>query len=87
LTADSYLMNFNLPAKIRASAIRVQFRNIGRFWSAGDAIAIYWPRRDYDIMHFMNKIPLWVNLSQVRKSQLSNWLPDQWKRLQAARKP
>ena len=30
---------------------------------------------------------LLTNLSQVRKSELPNWLPDQWKRLQAARKP
>ena len=28
---------------------------------------------------------LLTNLSQVRKSELPNWLPDQWKRLQAAR--
>jgi transposase len=30
---------------------------------------------------------LFTNLSQVRKSELPNWLPDQWKRLQAARLP
>lgn len=30
---------------------------------------------------------LLTNLSQVRKSELSNWLPDKWKRLQAARLP
>ena len=30
---------------------------------------------------------LLTNLSQVRKSELPNWLPDQWKRLQAARLP
>lgn len=28
-----------------------------------------------------------TNLSQVRKSELPNWLPDQWKQLQAARLP
>jgi len=30
---------------------------------------------------------LLTNLSQARKSELPNWLPDQWKRLQAARLP
>lgn len=30
---------------------------------------------------------LFTNLSQVRKSELPNWLPDQWKQLQAARLP
>jgi glycosyltransferase involved in cell wall biosynthesis len=61
LTAYGYPMNFNLPAKIRESAIRVHFRNIGKYWTDGDALAIYWPRGEYDILHFMNKIPLWVN--------------------------
>jgi hypothetical protein len=28
---------------------------------------------------------LLINLSQVRKSELINWLPNQWKLLQAAR--
>ena len=28
---------------------------------------------------------LLTNLSQMRRSELANWLPDQWKRLQAAR--
>jgi hypothetical protein len=30
---------------------------------------------------------LLTNLSRVRKSELSRWLPGQWKRLQAAPKP
>ena len=30
---------------------------------------------------------LLTNLSQVRRSELPNWLPDQWKRLQATRLP
>jgi len=28
---------------------------------------------------------LLTNLSQVRKSELPNWLPDKWKQLQAER--
>src|SRR5664280_2580076 len=42
-------------------------------------------RHDIDPQLYLTQ--LLTNLSQVRKSQLSNWLPDQWKRLQAARKP
>jgi glycosyltransferase involved in cell wall biosynthesis len=61
LTADSYLMNFNLPGRIRQSAIRVRFRNLGRLWTPADALAVYWPRWDYDILHLMNKIPLAIN--------------------------
>jgi glycosyltransferase involved in cell wall biosynthesis len=61
LTADSYPMNFNLPVEIRKSAIRVRFRNLGRLWTPADALAVYWPRWDYDILHLMNKIPFAVN--------------------------
>jgi transposase len=42
-------------------------------------------RHDIDPQLYLTQ--LLTNLSQVRKSELSNWLPDQWKRLQAARKP
>ena len=41
-------------------------------------------RHDIDPQLYLTQ--LLTNLSQVRKSELSNWLPDQWKRLQAARK-
>jgi transposase len=42
-------------------------------------------RHDIDPQLYLTQ--LLTNLSQVRKSELSNWLPDQWKRLQAARLP
>jgi transposase len=42
-------------------------------------------RHDIDPQLYLTQ--LLTNLSQVRKSELSNWLPDQWKRLQAVRKP
>jgi len=41
-------------------------------------------RHDIDPQLYLTQ--LLTNLSQVCKSELSNWLPDQWKRLQAARK-
>jgi glycosyltransferase involved in cell wall biosynthesis len=58
LTAASYPMNFNLPGEIRQSAIRVRFPNLGRFWTPAEALAVYRPRSDYDVLHLMNKIPL-----------------------------
>ena len=42
-------------------------------------------RHDIDPQLYLTQ--LLTNLSQVRKSELPNWLPDQWKRLQAARNP
>lgn len=42
-------------------------------------------RHDVDPQLYLTQ--LLTNLSQVRKSELQNWLPDQWKRLQAARLP
>jgi len=42
-------------------------------------------RHDIDPQLYLTQ--LLTNLSQVRKSELSNWLPDKWKRLQAARLP
>jgi transposase len=42
-------------------------------------------RHDIDPQLYLTQ--LLTNLSQVRKSELPNWLPDQWKRLQASRKP
>jgi transposase len=42
-------------------------------------------RHDIDPQLYLTQ--LLTNLSQVRKSELSNWLPDQWKRLQAVRLP
>jgi len=42
-------------------------------------------RHDIDPQLYLTQ--LLTNLSQVRKSELPNWLPDQWKRLQAARPP
>jgi transposase len=42
-------------------------------------------RHDIDPQLYLTQ--LLTNLSQVRKSELSNWLPDQWKRLQTACKP
>ena len=42
-------------------------------------------RHDIDPQLYLTQ--LLTNLPQVRKSELSNWLPDQWKRLQAARLP
>jgi len=42
-------------------------------------------RHDIDPQLYLTQ--LLTNLSTVRKRELSNWLPDQWKRLQAARKP
>ena len=42
-------------------------------------------RHDIDPQLYLTQ--LLMNLSQVRKSELPNWLPDQWKRLQAARLP
>jgi transposase len=41
-------------------------------------------RHDIDPQLYLTQ--LLTNLSQVRKSELPNWLPDQWKRLQAVRK-
>jgi hypothetical protein len=51
-------MNFNLPAEIRNSAVRARFRNLGRLWTPAEALAFYWPPKDYDILNSMNKIPL-----------------------------
>ena len=42
-------------------------------------------RHDVDPQLYLTQ--LLTNLSQVRKSELQNWLPDQWKRRQAARLP
>jgi len=42
-------------------------------------------RHDIDPQLYLTQ--LLTNLSQVRKSELPNWLPDQWKRLQAVRLP
>jgi transposase len=42
-------------------------------------------RHDMDPQLYLTQ--LLTNLPRVRKSELQNWLPDQWKRLQAARKP
>jgi transposase len=42
-------------------------------------------RHDIDPQLYLTQ--LLTNLSQVRKSELLNWLPDQWKRHQAARLP
>ena len=42
-------------------------------------------RHDIDPQLYLTQ--LLTNLSQVRKSELPNWLPDQWKRLHAARLP
>jgi len=42
-------------------------------------------RHDIDPQLYLTQ--LLTNLSQVRKSELPSWLPDQWKRLQAARLP
>ncbi len=42
-------------------------------------------RHDIDPQLYLTQ--LLTNLSQVRKSELSAWLPDQWKQLQAARLP
>src|ERR1019366_1944422 len=42
-------------------------------------------RHDIDPQLYLTQ--LLTNLSQVRKSELPNWLPDQWKRLQTARLP
>jgi hypothetical protein len=42
-------------------------------------------RHDIDPQLYLTQ--LLTNLSQVRKSELHNWLPDKWKRLQATRKP
>jgi transposase len=42
-------------------------------------------RHDIDPQLYLTQ--LFTNLSQVRKSELPNWLPDQWKRLQAPRLP
>jgi transposase len=40
-------------------------------------------RHDVDAQFHLTQ--LLTNLSQVRKSELANWLPDKWKQLQAAR--
>jgi len=42
-------------------------------------------RHDIDPQLYLTQ--LLTNLSQVRKSELHNWLPDQWKKLQAPRMP
>jgi transposase len=42
-------------------------------------------RHDIDPQLYLTQ--LLTNLSQVRKSELHNWLPDKWKRLQAERMP
>ena len=42
-------------------------------------------RHDIDPQLYLTQ--LLTNLSQVRKSELPNWLPDQWKKLQAAPMP
>jgi transposase len=42
-------------------------------------------RHDIDPQLYLTQ--LLTNLSQVRKSELPSWLPDQWKRLQTARLP
>jgi transposase len=42
-------------------------------------------RHDIDPQLYLTQ--LLTNLSTVRKSELSHWLPDQWKRLQATRQP
>jgi hypothetical protein len=40
-------------------------------------------RHDIDPQLYLTQ--LLTNLSQVRRSELHNWLPDKWKQLQAAR--
>ena len=40
-------------------------------------------RHDIDPQLYLTQ--LLTNLSQVRKSELANWLPDKWKQLQAIR--
>jgi transposase len=40
-------------------------------------------RNDIDPQHYLTQ--LLTNLSQVRKSELSAWLPDQWKQLQTGK--
>jgi transposase len=42
-------------------------------------------RHDIDPQLYLTQ--LLTNLSRVRRSELPDWLPDQWKRLQTARKP
>ncbi len=42
-------------------------------------------RHDMDPQLYLPQ--LMSNLSQVRKGELPNWLPDQWKRIQAAPLP
>ena len=42
-------------------------------------------RHDIDPQLYLTQ--LLTNLPQVRKSELSNWLPDRWKKLPAERKP
>ena len=42
-------------------------------------------RHDIDPQLYLKQ--LLTNLSQVRKSELPNWLPDKWKRLQTPRLP
>src|SRR5450432_2956349 len=42
-------------------------------------------RHDIDPQLYLTQ--LLTNISQVRRSELPNWLPDQWKKLQAERKP
>jgi transposase len=42
-------------------------------------------RHDVDPQLYLTQ--LLTNLSQVRESELSDWLPDQWKRRQPARMP
>jgi transposase len=42
-------------------------------------------RHDVDPQLYLTQ--LLTNLSQDRKSELSNWLPEQWKQLQVARLP
>jgi transposase len=42
-------------------------------------------RHDIDTQLYLTQ--LLTNLSQVRRNELPNWLPDQWKQLEAARLP
>jgi len=42
-------------------------------------------RHDVHLQPYLTQ--LLTSLSQVRRSELPNWLPDQWKQLQAARSP
>ena len=58
LTSNHYIANFTVPPQPQHSIERARFVNLGRIWSPALAVAAYPPMRSFDLVHFVNKIPV-----------------------------